>query len=179
MKKQIIIIFLFIQFGVLNCIAQSWVRTNNISPTYSFFTPNYSFSTPGIATMNDTLNIKFYYYYTIDSSIAFHVLEHQNAQFDSTQTDTLGFIVSSFVSSTNSILLNSQTIPITNGYKGIEINTQFNDPDNGQMVVSYMRLYYQQDLMLTFTVTGYQSDLTQIVADKILFFDSISFTNNY
>ncbi len=176
MKKYIIAIVLFIQFSTLHSVAQSWVVTKNVSPTYSFYTPTYSFSTPSTPTMNDSLNVKFYYNYTVDSAIAFHVLEHQNAKFDSTHTDTLGFIVSSFISSTGSTLLSSQNLPITNGYKGVEINTQFIDPDNGQMVVSYMRLYFQQDLMLTFAVTGYQSNQTQVVSNKILFFNSISFT---
>jgi hypothetical protein len=179
MKKYIILIILFISFGAHHCTAQSsWVRTNNVSPTYSFFTPNYSFSTPDTAGMFDTLNVKLYYYNTSDSSIAFHVLEHQNAKFDSTQTDTLGFIVSSLLASTNAVLLNSQAIPLTDGYKGVEINVRYNDLDNGQILVSYYRLYFQQDLMLTFSVTGYENNLTQLVADKILFFNSIAFVQN-
>lgn len=176
MKKYIVILILFIQIGTLHCMAQAWDTTINISSTFGSFTPNYRFSTPSAATMFDTLNVKLYYCYTVDSSIAFHVLEHQNAIFDSTHTDTLGFIISSLLSASNSVLLNSQDIPITNGYKGVEINIQHNDLDNGQVVTSFIRLYYQQDLMLTFTVTGHQNNLTEIVSDKILFFNSISFT---
>lgn len=161
---------------MVHCVAQSWVTTTNNSPTYGSFNPYYSFSTPAAATIFDTLNIKLYYYYKVDSSIAFQILEHQNAKFDTTQTDTLGFIVSSLLSATNSVLLNSQDIPTTNGYKGVEISIQHNNLDNGNVVVSFIRLYYQQDLMVTFTVTGYQNNLTEIVSDKILFFNSISFT---
>lgn len=178
MKKYILIIILFTKIGILHCLAQSWVTTHNISPTYGFFTPDYSFSTPGTPSVFDTQNIRTYYYYPPDSLIAFHVLEDQKAVFDSTQTDTLGFIVSSLVASSNAVLLSSQAIPINNGYKGVEINIRYNDLDNGQILVAYLRLYFRKDLTLTFSITGYQNNLTQLVSNKILFFDSIGFTFN-
>jgi hypothetical protein len=177
MKRKIIAIIIFTQLVVFSSIAQqSWTTTYNVSPTYGFLIPDYSFSTPFPPAIKDTMNIKFFYYYPPDSIFGLQVFEQRNTQFDSTQTDTLGFIVSSLLGSINSTLLNSQAIPVSNGFKGIEINIRYNDLVNGKVLVSYFRLYYKKDLMLTFTASGYQNNLSEIVSNKILFFNSISFT---
>lgn len=181
-------VLIFISANLLICkssVAQTWVTTLDSVLSLTYITqadslhhpiiPTYQFSTPTEPTMFDTLNFKFYYYFTTDSAVSFQVLEHQYAQFDSTQTDTLGFVVSSFLSSTNSVLTSSQNIGISNGFKGIEICTTYNDVILNKISISYMRLYYYKNLMLTFSISAYQADLSQLNTNKSLFFNSISF----
>lgn len=182
MKKYIIGTIIFLQFGTFICNAQTWYTTKDTlwSLTYyapsnsSPLTPSYGFSTPAAPDLLDTISIKFYYY-TLNSTIEFQVLEHNYAQFDSTQTDTLGFIISSLLSSTNSVLLNSQNLTTINDFKGKEIEIKYNDPVNGNVVRCFSRLYYQKNLLLTFKVTAYDINLSQLISNKNLFFSSITF----
>jgi hypothetical protein len=183
MKKYIIIIT-FLYINAKPCIAQSsWVTTHDTvwslasidTGSNIVHTPVYIFATPSAATVFDTLNIKFYYHFTTDSAVSFQILEHQYAQFDSAHTDTLGFIVNTMMSSTNSILTTSQDIPISNGFKGVEISSTYYDADVNKVLVTYTRLYYYKTFMLTFTVRAYQDHLSQLNTNKDLFFNSITF----
>jgi hypothetical protein len=182
MKTYLITIIVFLQFGTFICSAQTWYTTKDTILSLTDINPGnnslnfstYNFSTPVPPTLFDTLNIKFHYC-ILNSSIEFQVLEHNYAQFDTTQTDTLGFIVSSLLNSTNSVLLSSQNLATINGFKGKEIEIKSNNLVNGNVVRTFSRFYYQKNLMLTFKVASYDTNLSQLISNKNLFFNSIDF----
>lgn len=182
MKKNIIAIIIFLHGGSFICNAQTWYTTKDTIWSLTYYdpsntnpvTPYYSFSTPTTPTLLDTLSIKFYNC-NFNSTIEFQVLEHNYAQFDSTQTDTLGFIINSLVSSTNSILLSCQNLTPINGFKGKEIEIKSNNLINGYAVQTFSRLYYQKNLMLSFKVSAYDINISQLISNKNLFFSSIIF----
>ncbi len=179
MKKSLLIIVLLVQFNLSFSQAPNWVAINDTTSII-----DYGFSSPGNPELMDTLGLKVYSY-ALDTVIGFQVLELKYPPCDSTnisftdalqQTsgDTLAALSSVLFATSNSVILSSHTVN-QNGLSALEINFKYNILNQGRVVVSYERLYYRKDLLLTFTITGFESDQTNLDAIKNEFFNSISF----
>lgn len=176
MKKIIAIYFLILSSYTLYSQPPGWV-----SSTDSII--NFSFSLPTAPAFSDTLNIS-HYFSKIDS-IGFQVLVIKSAGLDSSNTtfinylqttggDTLMAIVNNLLYTTNSSLISSQQLTITNGYSGLEANLKYNTMVHGKNVVNIVRFYFKKNLLLTFSITGYEPDLSNITTNKSSFFNSIN-----
>jgi hypothetical protein len=179
MKKYLIVVILFIQ--IINVQGQgSWIKINNDSPVYSY-------SYPGAPTITDTMNIK-HSFYEIDTTLNLQVLQIQSAELDSSNTeftnalqqangDTLRALVNIFLQADSVQLTASQDINISSEYKGLEVSLKYDEPDKGRIVVSFARFFYNQNILITFTIVGFEDD-SRLTSDRDLFFNSISFIPN-
>ena len=91
---------------------------------------------------------------------------------------TLKAITNPILASTNAQINYDSTLTISNGFKGREVYFTYILPDpNGEIEVSYFRYYYNyiSNVIISFSISGYQSNLTAIISNKNSFFNSISF----
>ncbi|OFY85693.1 MAG: hypothetical protein A3F72_12140 [Bacteroidetes bacterium RIFCSPLOWO2_12_FULL_35_15] len=197
MKNYILAIICSIQITNLFCQTPPWPIVVDKTPVIRLSedsvindTVRFNFSLPDNPTVMDTLNIK-HYSMVKDSSLFFHILKFTGANLDSsnttftnalqlTQGDTLSAIVNSFIGSTNSSQTEMNTLALSSGYKGLEMNLTYNDLYTGRIVLSYTRIYYKPKSLLTFMIAGFQDDLTNLTANKNTFFNSITLgSSNY
>jgi len=175
MKRYIIALLLLAACTGIQ--AQSW-------STYNTINPGYSFQMPGNPVILDTLNIR-YAYLKQDSITVFQVMAFKDTPLDSansafiyalgqTSGDTLMALASSIAATNGAIITGSQNITDFSAYKGLEACMKYNDPIAGRILVVYTRYYYNDRLLLTFSVTGAEDDMTVLQNNKTLFFNSIS-----
>lgn len=193
MKKYLIITLLIICSA--NIYSQSWIVitdslpaipiVNDSSVTLGF--PACVFSLPGNPVLTDTLGIKNYSY-AVDTSIGFNALKFSEPILDSTNSsftgallsaggDTLRAITNQFLPATNSQINYINDLPRSNGFAGLEISLTYNTLDYGRVVVAYFRYYYNyhNNVLVSFSISGFQTNLATIISDKNLFFNSIIF----
>lgn len=174
-------LLLFLTLPISGSIfSQQWVTVNRT-------TPDYSFDFPVTPTIMDTLNVRLAYAKT-DSMSVFQVLEFINTPFDTaniafndaltlTNGDTLLAIAKSISVENNAIIISSQFVNSYPGYEVLDVNMKYNALIDGRVLLAYTRFFYNPSSFLSFTVSGPEDNLNQLLINKNLFFNSISFQN--
>ena len=136
---------------------------------------NYSFKMPSQPSYYDTLRSALYHLEMTNSQIL-EVHYVDSARINYSLGDPYELYAQSLIYSTNGTLESVQWVTQST-ITGKEIGISYTDHiDNaGNLRFVFVRVFFWNDQVLSFSISGYQSDLSSLLQSKIVFFNSISF----
>lgn len=174
--KKYIFTMLFLVTGMCS-YSQGWITIAKTAPAYSY-------SLPAMPLIIDSMNVRIASLQT-DSLAVFQVLEFKETPLDSSNTafetalaatsgDTLLALAQSIATGNNATITNSQAITTFSDYKGLEVSMQYNDPIEGETVLTFTRFFFNAHTLIAFTIVGTEANYSTLAEDKDQFFSSIN-----
>lgn len=177
MKKVSIIILIYSFSLIAFSQSEQWVYINDT-------VNNLTFNMPEIPIYIDTLNTELYSC-ILSSTIGIEAHIYDSAMFNINDTvfnqilldegnDTLRTIAKLILFATKSDVTQITNIE-TNGVSGIELGFSYNSLASDEQMHSFIRYYLFENKFISFSVTGFKSEMLRSVNTKNSFFNSINF----